>query len=91
MSIKLRFNEMIGRVLDDHGNEINNDKEYAIALNKYTNLYNKLKEKLSDEDKDLLENLDEATNYVAAISSELTYKKGLKDGIELKSILKIVS
>ncbi|NFS21417.1 hypothetical protein FDE82_04685 [Clostridium botulinum] len=91
MSIELRFNEMIGHVLDDYGNEINSDKEYAIALNKYTNLYNKLKEKLSDEDKDLLENLDDATNYVASISSELTYKKGLKDGVELKSILKIVS
>ncbi|MDS1004922.1 hypothetical protein P9J83_15670 [Clostridium sporogenes] len=91
MSIELRFNEMIGNVLDDYGNEINSDNEYNIASNKYNKVFNKLKENLSYEDKKLLNELDEAASYVEAISTELTYKKGLKDGVELKGILKIVS
>lgn len=89
------FSELFNTVVTERVNEIGsgiiiNDPEYKDSQSKLGDLLGKIKGMLPEGDKKLAENLDELIAYQESILQSIVFEQGLKDGIALKDILKMV-
>ncbi|KEI90709.1 hypothetical protein N493_14955 [Clostridium botulinum B2 433] len=91
MSIKNNFNDMIHQVLEEYSIEISQNDNYKKLVNEYDKIFGKISKCLSKENKDMIYRLNEIEGNMSSISEKMIYEKGLRDGLELKNILKIVS
>lgn len=87
--INNRFNDMVYSILEDHGTELINDREYSELSDEYDQKFNEIKILLGKENKEILDELEEIRNSMSAIHEKLIYERGLQDGVELRTILKI--
>ena len=78
------------RVMEIDNNVVIKDEEYIESDNEIKAITEKLEEGLSDSAKELLEELLCAYNHQINIFSRILYEQGLKDGVEMKSFLKLV-
>lgn len=61
-----------------------NDTEYRKYLNKAGDSWNKLKAiGMTQEQKDLIENIESASGCIGSIYSEISYEKGFRDAVRL--------
>lgn len=77
------FEEMIHKRVYELEEVMLKDKEHDKLSEKFNQLYVKIKENLPEEHKKLISELE-------AIMKKAIYEQGLRDGIELKNILKLV-
>lgn len=91
MSIKHNFNDMIHQVLEEYSIEISQNDNYKKLVNEYDKIFGEISKCLSKENKDMIYRLNEIEGNMSSISEKMIYEKGLRDGLELKNILKIVS
>lgn len=61
-----------------------NDTEYRKYLNKAGDSWNKFKAiEITQEQKNLIENIESASGCIGSIHSEISYEKGFRDAIKL--------
>ncbi|KEI96358.1 DUF6809 family protein [Clostridium botulinum] len=91
MSIKHNFNDMVHQILEEYSIEISQNDNYKKLVNEYDKVFEKISKCLSKENREMIYKLNEIEGNMSSISEKMIYEKGLKDGIELKNIVKIVS
>lgn len=85
------FNAMIQERTEEVGSKVLMENEtYRKSGEDSDKLFRQIKDLLPDEFKPLIFELDRLMCYQQAIAEEVMYEQGIKDGIELKSILKLV-
>ena len=89
-NLRNAFNAMIQERVEEIGSKVLlNHEEYTKVCHECDELYQKIRAILPEEYKSMLFDLDLKTSYLQAIAEDIMYEQGLKDGIELKDILKI--
>lgn len=85
-----KFEEIIKNVISQRTSEIENniiDNEYKKAEKKAIELYNKIRDALPCDYRELFYEYEDILNYISITAEKLQYKQGLKDGIGLANIL----
>jgi len=84
------FNDFISdRTTHIGDNVLIYEKEYIEMSDKLTLLYKSIKELLPDGSKHLIDEYECTANCQLVVTEEVVYQQGLKDGIELKNILRL--
>ncbi len=85
------LDEMMFRRLEDIGtNILMTNKEYREASTKLIEINYKIRDLLPEEHRHLIDDYEEITSAQGALSDDIIYKQALKDGIELKHLLRLV-
>lgn len=66
------------------------DTEYKELSDKSNKLFRKIEELLPEEYQDLIFSFEEINSLQDNLIKKMIYEQGLKDGVELKNILKLV-
>lgn len=91
ISLQESFNQFVMDRTDQIGNAMLNDSEYIRKQKEIKLLRKAISDYLPPEAKHLFMKYDDADNSLAVIETDYAYRQGLKDGIELKSIMGLVS
>lgn len=81
---------VLDRVIEVSNGLLRKNEEYNKINVEIEEIFNKIKEVLPEEYRDLLFELDSLEGAKGSVSEVIIYRQGLKDGIELNNILKLV-
>lgn len=85
------FQQFVFQRWGEIGDSLLKNEEYTELRDKQIELLHKIETLLTEEGKALLEEYNNIETEMECMSIDLVYKEALKDGFQLKSILKVVS
>lgn len=88
-TLKFRINDFAMARTEDAGKILINDHEYNRLTERSISIMKEIRESLPDEKVKLLNKLDDCWGELSAISEDVIYKQGLKDGFAIKDFFNI--
>ena len=87
--IDVKINELAMGRIEEVGGILVNDHKYIQLTERTISIMREIRESLPDEKVKLLNKLDDCWGELSALSEEVIYKQGLKDGFAIKDFFSI--